>query len=305
MALFGQSKGLLGKLASIMVCLWRVLRPSAYAPTSSAMAEVLSMNAVHSRLGSAVAETTGFRALLAQPSVDAGKIAAGGYCLGGAAALELAGGGADLAAVACFHSSLPVMHPEDNRNVRAKVLIQTGAGEPMAPPDVRALFEAQMNAAGVDWRIIFYGSVLHAFTVSGAAEYGMADLRYDGTADERSWRAMLDLFRRASAGLHWGSMGSGSAVVLGRGEDVALRPHQLPWQPAHARSSLLRRRKGLQLTATLLGRSRRSSAADTSSRAARKSMCWKARTMVGAWSFSSFPQWTRFMSSGPRPVIRK
>ncbi len=45
--------------------------------------EVLSMNAVHSRLGSAIAETTllrpsvtaGFRALLAQPSVDAARSA--------------------------------------------------------------------------------------------------------------------------------------------------------------------------------------------------------------------------------------
>ncbi len=167
--------------------------------------EVLSMNAVHSRLGSAIAETTllrgaitaGFRALLAQPSVDAGRVAAIGYCLGGAAALELARGGADLAAVACFHSSLPVTHPEDNRNIRAKLLIQTGAADPMAPPDVRTLFEAQMNAAGVDWRIILYGGVLHAFTVPGAADYGMTGLRYDPTADERSWRAMLDLFEES------------------------------------------------------------------------------------------------------------
>ena len=43
----------------------------------------------------------------------------------------------------------------------------------MAPPDLRATFEAQMNAANVDWRMIVYGGVEHAFTVPGANDYGM------------------------------------------------------------------------------------------------------------------------------------
>ena len=42
-----------------------------------------------------------------------------------------------------------------------------------------------------------YGGVLHAFTVPGATDYCMAGLRYDRTADERSWRAMLDLFEES------------------------------------------------------------------------------------------------------------
>lgn len=160
------------------------------------------MGEVHSRLGSAIADTTllrspiiaGFQALLTQPGVDAGRVAAIGYCLGGAAALELARGGTDVAAVVAIHASLPVMHPEDNRNIRGKVLVQTGAADVMVPADVRATFEAQMNEAGVDWRMILYGNVQHAFTVPGATDYGMRGLRYDRQADERSWRAMLDLF---------------------------------------------------------------------------------------------------------------
>jgi dienelactone hydrolase len=131
--------------------------------------------------------------LVAQPSVNAGRVAAIGYCLGGAAALELARGGAGVAAVAVFHSTLPVTRPEDNRNVRGKVLVQTGAADGMVPSAVRTLFEAQMNEAGVDWRMVLYGGVLHAFTVPGASDYGTPGLRYDRDADERSWRAMLDL----------------------------------------------------------------------------------------------------------------
>ena len=63
----------------------------------------------------------------------------------------------------------------------------------MVPADVRTLFEAQMNEAGVDWRMILRGGVLHAFTVPGASNYGRPG-RFDRVADERSWRAMLDLF---------------------------------------------------------------------------------------------------------------
>ena len=164
--------------------------------------EVLEMTAIRTRLGAAIADTTllrnamtaGLQALVAQPGVAAGKVAAIGYCLGGAAALELARSGADVAAVVGFHSSLPVTHPEDNRNIKGKLLIQTGAADPMVLPDTRKMFEAQMNEAGVDWRMMLYGGVEHAFTVPNAASYGLPGLAYDRDADERSWRAMLDLF---------------------------------------------------------------------------------------------------------------
>ena len=164
--------------------------------------ELLSMNQVHPRLGAAIADTTllrepitaAFNALAAQPGVDTTRVAAIGYCLGGAAVLELARGGAGVAAVVTFHGSLSVTQPEDNRNIKGKVLVQTGAADAMVPAEARTLFERQMNEAGVDWRMVLYGGVLHAFTVPGATSYGMSSLRYDPIADERSWRAMLDLF---------------------------------------------------------------------------------------------------------------
>lgn len=164
--------------------------------------EVLAMEAIGPRLGSAIAETTlireaitaGLAALTAQPGVDAGKVAAIGYCFGGAAVLELARGGAEVAAAVGFHSSLPVTHPEDNKNIKGKVLIQHGASDTLVPPEIRTTFEAQMNEARVDWRTILYGGTLHAFTVPGSEGIGMAGLGYNQAADERSWRAMLDLF---------------------------------------------------------------------------------------------------------------
>lgn len=164
--------------------------------------ELLDMDRVHARLGPAIADTTllrdpitaAFHALVAQPGVDTSRVAAIGYCLGGAAVLELARGGAEVAAVVTFHGSLPVTQPEDNRNIKGRVLIQTGAADAMVPAEARTLFETQMNEAGVDWRMLLYGGVLHAFTVPSATSYDMPGLRYDPSADERSWRAMLDLF---------------------------------------------------------------------------------------------------------------
>jgi dienelactone hydrolase len=167
--------------------------------------EVLSMQAIGTRIGPLIADTTLVRepiiaalaALIRQSAVDSGRIAAIGYCFGGAAVLELARTGAAVKAVVGFHSSLPLTRPQDNKNIQGKVLLQQGASDPLVPPEVRATFEVQMNEAAVDWRMILYGGTLHAFTVPGSENMGMAGVAYDKASDERSWRAMLDLFEES------------------------------------------------------------------------------------------------------------
>jgi dienelactone hydrolase len=128
--------------------------------------------------------------LAAQPGVDAGRIAAIGYCFGGTAALELARGSADLQAVVGLHAGLPVTRPEDNRNIRGKVLMLEGAADPMIPADVRAIWETQMNEAGIDWRMILFGGAEHAFTIQGVERLGMPGMAYHALTDARSWTAM-------------------------------------------------------------------------------------------------------------------
>ena len=52
-----------------------------------------------------------------------------------------------------------------------------------------------MRAAGVDWRMNLYGGAKHSFTHPRADAAGLPDaLEYHQLTDERSWRAMLDLF---------------------------------------------------------------------------------------------------------------
>jgi dienelactone hydrolase len=164
--------------------------------------DVLTMESIGARFAPLMADSAlirgtiraGLAALTAQPGVDAARVAAIGYCFGGAAVLELARSGAEVAAVVGFHCSLPINRPQDARNIKGKVLIQQGAADPLVPPDMRAAFETQMDEAGVDWRMYLFGGTVHAFAVPGAENMGMPGLAYHRASDERSWRAMLDLF---------------------------------------------------------------------------------------------------------------
>ena len=129
-------------------------------------------------------------ALVAQPDVDSARIAAIGYCFGGTAALELARSGADVKGVVGLHAGLPIQRPEDNRAIKGKVLMLEGAADPMIPANMRITWEAQMNEAGVDWRMILFGGTAHAYTLKGAEDFGMPGVAYHALSDARSWEAM-------------------------------------------------------------------------------------------------------------------
>ncbi|TAJ71233.1 MAG: dienelactone hydrolase family protein [Phenylobacterium sp.] len=132
--------------------------------------------------------------LLAQPRVDPARIAAVGYCYGGTAVLELARGGADLKAVAGFHSGLQTARPQDAANIKGKVLVQIGADDPVVPADQRVAFEQEMTAGGVDWRMQVFGNTGHSFTNPEIDAYGLPGFSYQADSDRRSWDAMKALF---------------------------------------------------------------------------------------------------------------
>lgn len=137
--------------------------------------------------------TAGLDVLLAEPRVDASRVAAIGYCFGGTLVLELARSGADLKAVIGFHPGLTTKRPRDSANIVGKVLVCVGADDPLIPVEQRLAFEHEMRAAGVDWRINLYGGAKHSFTHPRAELAAVAGIEYHQPTDERSWRAMLDL----------------------------------------------------------------------------------------------------------------
>ena len=124
------------------------------------------------------------RTLLARrPEVDPKRIAAIGYCFGGAVALQMAREGEPLAAVATFHAALrPPEVPARKGKVRAPILVQTGGADPMVPPEAVAAFEKEMKAAGARLQVITYPGAKHSFT--------------NPDADARSWKALLAFFRK-------------------------------------------------------------------------------------------------------------
>jgi len=129
------------------------------------------------------------------PQVDAGRLAAIGFCFGGSVVLELARAGADLKAVVSFHGVLTTRLPAQPGQVKASVLVCTGVDDPLAPPEQVADFESEMRIGGVkDWQVIAYGNTLHGFTNPAADGSMMRTALYNEQADRRSWASMKSLF---------------------------------------------------------------------------------------------------------------
>ena len=128
--------------------------------------------------------------LMGQKRVDKGRVAAIGYCFGGAAALELARAGAPLAGVVAFHGDLSRTPTEGPDHIRAEVLVCHGGDDTLVPPPVLAAFEEEMKREGVNYQINIYGGAKHAFTNPAADTYHLPPVSYNAQADHRSWEAM-------------------------------------------------------------------------------------------------------------------
>jgi len=128
------------------------------------------------------------------PHVDTTRIAAVGYCFGGAVVLGMARAGADLAAVVTFHGALATTSPAQPGKVKARILVLTGGADPFVPPEQVEAFKREMQAAGARFEVVTYPGAKHGFTNPEAAKYGMPQLAFDATADRESWAAMLKLF---------------------------------------------------------------------------------------------------------------
>jgi dienelactone hydrolase len=136
----------------------------------------------------------GLGILRQQEQVDPEKIAAIGYCFGGATVMQLAYSGADLAGVVSFHGSLPLPTPADLGRIQARILVEHGSADGFVPAERVARFQEALEKAGADWRMVINGGAKHSFTNPGADAYGIDGLGYDAEADRRSWQDMQRFF---------------------------------------------------------------------------------------------------------------
>lgn len=137
----------------------------------------------------------GLDVLLAQPEVDAGALAAIGYCFGGLAVLELARTGASLIGVVSFHGELDTPLPSSPGDIKAKVLVLTGDDDPVVPFQKIGGFRDEMRRSQVDFEIDLYSGALHSFTGEGSlGPERTPEAVLNPQAEARSWARMVSFF---------------------------------------------------------------------------------------------------------------
>ena len=98
------------------------------------------------------------QALAQVPQVDPQRMLVIGYCFGGWCALELARTGAPLLGVGVFHGALIPTQANTANQIQGKVLVCSGASDPLVPTEQITAFTQEMSAAGVDWQVHLYGA---------------------------------------------------------------------------------------------------------------------------------------------------
>lgn len=140
-----------------------------------------------------------------QPLVDSGRIAAIGYCFGGAVVLHMARIGSDLKGVASFHGSLATGTPALPGEVKANILVLNGEKDALVPLKQVQEFLDEMTLSGAPFRYVGYLGAQHGFTNPEADVYARKfglPLAYDKRADQNSWmelqRFLYEIFRKAN-----------------------------------------------------------------------------------------------------------
>ena len=124
-----------------------------------------------------------------QKEVDAGRVAAIGFCFGGLCVLDLARSGATLNGVVSFHGLFTPPGNLSGQKITAKVLVLHGYDDPMVTPAQTVALADELTEAGADWQIHAYGGTVHAFTNPNANDPGFGTV-YQPAADRRSWQSL-------------------------------------------------------------------------------------------------------------------
>ncbi|MCX7863422.1 MAG: dienelactone hydrolase family protein [Novosphingobium sp.] len=103
-------------------------------------------------------------AIRAQSGIDAGRIAALGYCFGGKCVLEIARSGADLRAAVSFHGLLTTHAPARPGSIRCEVVAWCAGQDPYAPLTHVEDFRREMRLAEASHQITIFSNAQHSFT---------------------------------------------------------------------------------------------------------------------------------------------
>ena len=132
------------------------------------------------------------------PGADTTKVAAIGYCFGGAMVLNMARLGEPLKGVVSFHGNL-VGVPLKKELLKADILVCHGDSDKFVLPAEVAIFKKQMDSVGASYTFKTYANATHAFTNPMADEkakkYSMP-VAYNAAADTASFNEMKLFFNK-------------------------------------------------------------------------------------------------------------
>ncbi len=124
--------------------------------------------------------------------IDAGKVVAIGYCIGGGFALEQARAGADFKGTVVFHVTMPnPVQPGTRCNIKGRVLAIHGSADPVTPKPQMDALEQELTDAKVDWRVMMFGHAVHSFCDPTA---NAGPTRYDAKLCQKSYAMMREFF---------------------------------------------------------------------------------------------------------------
>lgn len=130
------------------------------------------------------------KAEAAHAPIDPSRLAAIGFCFGGAVVLDLARSGADVKAVVAFHGDLSTDDPALAKNIKARVLAMNGADDVFTMPEAPK-FTEDMKQSPADWQFVEIGHAVHCFTETEATA-STGNCRYDAKVAARSYEMMRD-----------------------------------------------------------------------------------------------------------------
>lgn len=131
-------------------------------------------------------------------TVDGDRIAAQGYCFGGAVVLNMARLGMDLDGVVSYHGSLGSPISPEPGDISARIQVYTGGADQMVPADQVGEFVTSMQEAEADFAVTSFPGARHSFMNPGAdaiADEHDMPVGYNQAAAERSWEGTMQFYR--------------------------------------------------------------------------------------------------------------
>jgi dienelactone hydrolase len=131
------------------------------------------------------------------PYADTNRIAAIGYCFGGAQVLNAARLGENLNGVVSFHGDLVGVTPT-RLTTLAKILVCHGEADQFVDSNQVRTFKHQMDSVGANYTFKSYANATHAFTNPDATAVGLKNkmpIEYNAAADSASWQDMKKFFK--------------------------------------------------------------------------------------------------------------